>query len=226
MHLTQSEYITVVVTNPNAAPALDPVPAHPEDVSTLFDSFLIANGDTLTVKIDDTLEVRTITFVGHRDPEAMTPAQVVAQINSQLVYGEAYVKTAGGKDYVAIRSSNVGALASVQITGGTANTVLAFAGAKISGTALAVFKTNFIDTREVVFAVVKSDMDVEAAVDVTIAAYGYAPDGYWHLFQEVVISETGICDFFVLVPVQYEYIYLRKTAGATTVKASLINSVA
>lgn len=96
-------------------------------------TFHIDNNTTLTLKVDggstQTVTFVTGDFVNH---EAATPAEVVTKINSATTGCTAHVTNT---DYVSITSDTVGSTSIIQVTGGTANTVLTYSTDAVTGTA-------------------------------------------------------------------------------------------
>jgi len=101
--------------------------------STGTETFALSNGQTLTVKIDrggvQTVEFNTGEFVAIG---AATAEEVAAVINAELV-GASAAATSGGTK-VTITSDKLGLDSYVEVTGGTANGVLAFNVAEVQGT--------------------------------------------------------------------------------------------
>lgn len=98
--------------------------AAPPAVTANLEPFVLANGNTLTLRIDGG-PVQTITFAtGSFDDITQALSEEVRDaINAQLVDGIARVT---GDGAVEIRSNSTGRHARVQITGGTGNTALDF----------------------------------------------------------------------------------------------------
>lgn len=95
-------------------------------------NYALSNGVTLTVKINGGA-VQTLTFATGEFVSigAATPAELAAAINAKIVGARASV-TSGTK--VSITSDKKGTGSSVQVTGGTANGVVAFSTSVLSGT--------------------------------------------------------------------------------------------
>jgi hypothetical protein len=94
---------------------------------------LSSGGETLLLKIDQG-SVQTITFQTSMfgTPAAATAIEVAAAVNAQLVGG--YAITTTGDTIVQIWSDTLGTGSYVEITGGTANSELAFPTSEIQGT--------------------------------------------------------------------------------------------
>ncbi len=130
------------------------------------ETYNFAGGKILTVKIDGG-SVQTITFIdgNFAVPAAATAEEVVAVISSQIVGASASATTSGTK--VTITSDKKGTGSHVEVTGGTANAVLAFNTAVVNGTG------NVASIAAVTFA--EAQTVIEAATDAvcSLAVGGY-----------------------------------------------------
>lgn len=87
--------------------------------------FAVTNGQTLTISIDGG-GVQTITFSGLIVSGAATADEISAQISAVLVGGQAWNQQVGNTDVVRMSSDTFGVASTIQVTGGSANTGLAF----------------------------------------------------------------------------------------------------
>ena len=96
--------------------------------------YALADGQTLTVKIDGEATAQTITFntAEFADIGNATAEEVAAVINAEIVSASAYTSTSDTK--VTIKSDKEGTDSEVEVTGGTANTALGFSTTAVSGT--------------------------------------------------------------------------------------------
>jgi hypothetical protein len=88
-------------------------------------------GQTLTVKINQG-SVQTITFVegDFATPATATAEEVAAAINARIIGARAYVTNS---DYVTIQTDRQGTGSYIEVTGGTANTILDFSTSEVQG---------------------------------------------------------------------------------------------
>jgi len=109
------------------------------------ENYNLVGGETLTVKVNGG-PVQTVTFQAgdFAVPGAATAEEVAAAINKALVGAQAYTITGGTE--VEIASDTLGTGSSIQVTGGTANAILIFPTAVVSGTG------NVVDTTQVTAA--------------------------------------------------------------------------
>ena len=86
----------------------------------------VIDTDTLTLKIDGG-KTQTVTFSNtYITSGVATPAEIVTNINAELVGGTAEVNLSGGSSSVIIRSDSKNKAASVQVIGGSSNAELQF----------------------------------------------------------------------------------------------------
>jgi len=117
---------------------------------------LSTGGETLTLKMDQGTE-QTVTFQTSMFavPTAATAEEVAAAINAQLLDGKAYTSTSDTK--VTLESDTEGTGSYVQVTGGTANTILNFSTSEVQGTG------DVSDIRNVTIAEVKALVEADVA---------------------------------------------------------------
>lgn len=118
------------------------------------ETFVLVNGEPLTVKVDGEAVAQSIAFLTSEFVAigAATAAEVAAVINAKIV-GASCVPAAGA---VVITSDQQGTGSAIEITGGAANVILGFPTVAVPGTG------NVVDISEVSVAEVKTV--VEAAV--------------------------------------------------------------
>lgn len=124
---------TLVVTIDGGGPATATFDAAAASRVSGSENFAITNGQTLTVAVDGG-SVQTIAFLTGEFVSigAATAEEVAAVINAKLVGASATVT--GGGTTVTITSDTLGTGSSINVTGGTANGVLAFTTGSVSGT--------------------------------------------------------------------------------------------
>lgn len=133
--------------------------------STNSETFAITNGQTITVKIDrgavQTIAFLTAEFV---DITAATAEEVANVINAKIKGAHASATSVGAK--VTITSDKRGTGSHVEVTGGTANTAIAFATAEVNGTG------NVADIDAVTAAEVKAALDAVPVTGSTVTTPG------------------------------------------------------
>lgn len=94
----------------------------------------LTDGDTLLVKVNQEATPQTITILASEvgNIDAVTAEELAAIINAKLVGGSAAATSSGTK--VTIYSDTYGLDSYIQVTGGTANTVVQFSTSEVQGT--------------------------------------------------------------------------------------------
>lgn len=102
--------------------------------NTPAETYALTNGQVLTVKIDAEAVAQSVAFLTAEfvNIAAATAEEVAAVINAKLLGAQATVTSGGTK--VTITSDRKGTGSWVEVTGGTANAVLAFSTAPVQGT--------------------------------------------------------------------------------------------
>lgn len=157
---------TLVVTIDGGAPATATFTGVAAARESAAETFVLVNGFLLTVAIDggsvQSIEFLTAEFVAIG---AATAEEVAAVINAKIVGATATVTSGGTK--VTITSDKKGTGSSVNVTGGTANAVLAFTTGAVAGTG------NVADIDAVSAAEVKTIVEL-AVAGCTVASVGGA----------------------------------------------------
>lgn len=124
---------TLIVTPDGGSPSTATFSATAAARESAAGTFNLSGGKTLTVAIDGGT-VQSIAFVdgNFASPTAATVAEVAAVINGVLVGGRATLTSGGTK--VTISSDKLGTSSGVNVTGGTANSILSFTTGNIAGT--------------------------------------------------------------------------------------------
>ncbi len=98
-------------------------------------TFVLTNGMALNVTINGTAVVFTFTTGMFVSIAAATPAEVVAAMNSRLAtVGGLRAVSSVSANKVRLETTNLGTGASINVTGGTANAILAFTTGNLAGT--------------------------------------------------------------------------------------------
>lgn len=102
--------------------------------NTPAETYALTTGQVLTVKVNQEAVAQSIAFLTAEfvNIAAATAEEVAAVINAKIVGARATVTSGGTK--VTITSDRKGTKSYIEVTGGTANTVLTFATAEVQGT--------------------------------------------------------------------------------------------
>lgn len=159
---------------------------------------LSSGGETLQVIVDGG-STQEITFQVYMwlDPSAVTNDELAAALTALVDGGEAEVDGSGG---VYFYSETVGDSSTIQVTGGTANSLFGFPTAQTTGTSEGVLDVeNYTIERENVYPAVAVNLDVEAAefvedslseVDLT-CQWEMTPTAPYHLTVDGDVSDTS-----------------------------------
>ena len=162
-HLEPGDKIVVSIDdNPDEEVVFN---ANSASVSSAAAPFALNDGDTLTLRIDGGVE-QTVTFAAadFGDIANATVGEVAAVINSSITGGRA-----SDVGPVVIESDTLGTSSQVEITGGTANAVLTFAGgAVIGGGNVADITAVQLTEIEALTEAAIPDVDVSAGVGDTL----------------------------------------------------------
>lgn len=153
--------LLVDVVGPPPAPTAAAFTATAASRESATEKYVLADGQVLTVKIDQELVEQTITFLTGEfaDIGDATAQEVANVINAKLFRGSAILT--GGGTKVTIVSDRKGGTSGVDVTGGDANVALGFTTGNVAGTG------NVDDISAVQFSEVKTIVEAIGGIVVT-----------------------------------------------------------